>query len=192
MPSPLETLRQRNAAAGRPATVLTPAQKHGAIGLAITAAVAVASPIAERWEGYRGKAYLDPAHILTQCYGETEDVDPSRVYSQDECATKLRARMARDYAPVLAKCMPSLVGPDWPRYTQVYGALLDASYNAGPERTCDKYAPLVNAGNIAAACNALPTWFISAKNRKTGVRAVYPGLINRRKDEQAVCRRALR
>jgi lysozyme len=163
------------------------AMQKGGIGAAIAAAVAVAAPIAERWEGYSGKAYLDPAKVLTQCYGETRDVDPSLIYSQSECAKKLRARMARDYAPVLAKCMPALVGPDWPRYTSVYGALIDASYNAGPERVCIRFGPVVNAGGLKIACNALPTWFISARNRQTGERKIYQGLINRRNDERRVC-----
>lgn len=170
-----------------PKQPMSGAQKGGIAGIAIMAAVAVAAPIAQRWEGYVGKAYLDPASILTQCYGETRDIDPSRIYSKDECAVKLRARMARDYAPVLAKCMPVLVGEKWQRYTNVYGALLDASYNAGPERVCIRFAPVVNAGKLTTACNALPTWFISAKNRKTGVRKVYQGLINRRNDERRVC-----
>lgn len=170
---------------------MTGKQKGGIAGIAIMAAVAVAAPIAQRWEGYRGKAYLDPVKVLTQCYGETRDIDPSLIYSKDQCAEKLRARMARDYAPVLAKCMPSLVGPDWRRHTNVYGALIDASYNAGPERVCIRFAPVVNAGKLATVCNALPTWMITARNRQTGVRKVYQGLINRRNDERRVCMKGL-
>lgn len=166
-------------------------QKAGIASAAIAAAVAVAAPIAQRWEGYSGKAYLDPVKVLTQCYGETRDIDPSMIYSKDQCAVKLRARMARDYAPVLAKCMPAFVGPDWRRHTNVYGALIDASYNAGPERVCIRFAPVVNAGGLKTACNALPTWMISARDRKTGVRKVYQGLINRRNDEKRTCLRGL-
>lgn len=166
-------------------------KKGGIVSVAILAAVGIAAPIAQRWEGYSGKVYYDPAHIATQCYGETAFLRPDLIYSKDECAVKLRARMARDYAPVLAKCMPAFVGSNWQRYTNVYGALLDASYNAGPERVCIRFAPVVNAGKLATACNALPTWFISAKNRKTGVRKVYQGLINRRNDERRTCLRGL-
>lgn len=171
--SPAEALRKT-----------TPGQRAG---IAIAAAVLVAAPLAQRWEGYSGKAYLDPVKVLTQCYGETENIDPSKIYSKDECAVKLRARMARDYAPVLAKCMPAFVGEDWQRYTSVFGALLDASYNAGPQRTCNRFAPVVNAGGLERACNALPTWMITARDRKTGVRKVYRGLINRRNDERKTC-----
>jgi len=129
--------------------------------------------------------------VLTQCYGETRDIDPSRIYSKDECAAKLRARMARDYAPVLTKCMPAFTGDDWRAYTNVFGALLDASYNAGPQRVCIRFAPVVNAGKLRTACNALPTWMITARDRKTGVRKVYQGLINRRNDERRTCLKGL-
>jgi GH24 family phage-related lysozyme (muramidase) len=156
---------------------------------AIAAAVMVAAPIAQRWEGYSGKMYLDPANIQTQCYGETEDIDPSRIYSKDECAVKLRHRMARDYAPKLMACMPVLGGANWRRYTNVYGALLDASYNAGPASVCAKFSNLVNYGAPPEACNMLPGWYVSARNRKTGVRVVYKGLVDRRKDERSVCLR---
>lgn len=158
---------------------------------AIAAAVQVAAPLAEKHEGYRGKAYLDPVKILTVCYGDTENVDPSRIYSKDECATRLRARMARDYAPYLGKCMPAFVGADWPRYTKIFGAALDAAYNTGPLPVCKRMGPLVNAGRLEEACNSLPGWYTSAKNRVTGVRKVYPGLVRRRKEEQALCKRGL-
>ena len=159
--------------------------------LAIAAAVAVATPLAQRWEGFFGKAYLDPVKVLTQCYGETRDIDPSKIYSKDECATKLRTRLARDYAPVLAKCMPVLVSDDWAAYSNIFGALLDASYNAGPGRVCDRFASSVNHGELLATCNGLPTWMITARDRRTGVRKVYRGLVNRRRDEAAVCRKGL-
>lgn len=153
----------------------------------IAAAVAVAAPLATRWEGYSGKAYADPAGILTQCYGETEGVDPSRIYSKDECATKLRARMARDYGPAIAKCLPE-VAPN----AFIFGSLLDASYNAGPVAVCKSpMAQNVRAGKLTAACDALPTWYVTAQKRVNGKRVGKPfllkGLVNRRKDERLVC-----
>lgn len=158
------------------------------IGAAILAGVAVASPIAEKWEGYRGKAYLDPAKILTQCYGETKDIDPAKIYSQTECAAKLRARMAKDYAPIILQCVPGFIqAAHDPKVAKVFGAFIDASYNAGPERVCIRFAPPLNAGKTETACNSLRGWFTTAKNRKTGIRKEYPGLIARRLDERAVC-----
>jgi len=155
--------------------------------LAIAAAVGLAAPLTMEHEGYRGAAYLDPAGILTQCYGETEGVDPSRIYSRDECAVKLRRRQARDYAPPLLACMPVLVDR---RLTPVFAALLDAAYNTGPRAVCAKFAGLVNAGRHHAACEALPGWYVTARDRRTGVRKRLPGLVRRRLDERALCLQA--
>lgn len=156
---------------------------------AIAAAVAIAVPVAERWEGYRGKAYLDPAQILTQCYGETVDVDPTRIFSKDECAAKLRVRMARDYAPPILTCIPSMMEPE-NRYA--FAALIDASYNAGPAAVCrSPMARAFNAGDYAKGCDAFEGWYVSARNRVTGKRVVYRGLINRRLNEREVCRKGL-
>jgi lysozyme len=151
--------------------------------IAIAAAVAIATPLAQQWEGYRGKAYLDPAKILTQCYGETRDIDPTRIYSKDECAAKLRARLAKDYAPKLLKCIPSFIDRH-----KAFGAALDASYNAGPVAVCKSpMARAFNAGDYRTGCKAFAGWYVTALNRQTGVRMKLPGLVNRRNAEVAVC-----
>jgi lysozyme len=151
--------------------------------IAIAAAVAIAAPLAQQWEGYRGKAYLDPVKVLTQCYGETVDVDPARIYSKDECAAKLRKRMAANYAPPILKCIPSLVD-----HHVAFGAVLDASYNAGPVAVCKSpMARAFNAGDYKRGCKALLDWYVTAKDRKTGVRVKLRGLVNRRAAEYRVC-----
>lgn len=150
----------------------------------IAAAVLIAVPLATQFEGYRGKAYLDPASILTQCYGETEGVDPSRIYSRDECAAKLRARMAKDYAPPILACLPQLDMDH--RY--VFGALLDASYNAGPVAVCkSRMAIAIRTGDWSGACHGFLGWYTTAKDRKTGLRRELPGLVTRRKAEARTC-----
>jgi lysozyme len=151
----------------------------------IAAAVLVAAPLATQFEGYRGKAYYDPAHILTVCYGETQGVDPTRIYSKDECAAKLRRRMASDYAPAILKCLPEL-GDLQRRY--VFGALLDASYNAGPKAVCSsRMATAIHAGDWAGGCAGFKGWYVTARDRKTGVRKTLPGLLKRRVAEAATC-----
>lgn len=159
------------------------------LAAAIAAAVLVAAPLAQKWEGYSGKVYKDPVGIPTWCYGETEQKlsdDPTYIYSKAECATLLRARMKKDYAPRVAECLPQVVSN---RY--VFGALIDASYNAGWAAVCKSFKPLVLKGGMQAVCNGFEGWYVSAKNRKTGVRRIYPGLVSRRKDEAAVCRQGL-
>lgn len=152
----------------------------------IAAAVVIAAGIAQEFEGYRGAVYLDPAHILTQCYGETQDIDPSVIYSEEQCAAKLRARMAKDYAPALLACVPQFNDP---RYARAFGALLDASYNAGTAAACrSPMAQHFRLGDIQRGCNAFPGWYVTAKNRKTGERVKLRGLVRRREYERDVCK----
>lgn len=169
-----------------------PAQPQGkrlqgpALAAFIVATVAAVSPVlTEPNEGYRGKAYLDPAKILTQCYGETRDIDPSVIYSQTQCAAKLRARMAKDYAPALIKCVPDFADP---AYRLAFGAAIDASYNAGPVAVCKSpMAQAFNAGRWSEGCFRFSGWYTTAKNRVTGVRVEYPGLVRRREEEVSYC-----
>lgn len=150
----------------------------------IAAALLIAIPLATQFEGFRGKAYSDPAHILTQCYGETEGVDPSRIYSKDECAAKLRARLARDYAPLILKCLPQL---DM-EHRHVFGALLDAGYNAGPAAVCkSRMAVSIRAGDWAGACRGFIGWYVTTTDRRTGVSKALPGLVRRRQAEANAC-----
>lgn len=160
-------------------------KKPAAAAVLIAAAVAVAAPLATKWEGYAAKPYLDPAKIATYCFGETEQVDWSRIYSKDECATKLRARMARDYAPRILDCLPQLTDP---ARAHVFGALLDASYNAGPAAVCkSRMAVSIRVGQWKAACQGFNGWYVTARNRQTGVRIRLRGLERRRADEARVC-----
>src|SRR5690348_5680605 len=105
--------------------------KRAGIAAAIAAATLIAAPVAEHFEGYVPKAKPDPAGIPTYCNGETENVDPTRIYSKSECSALLRQRMARDYAPKLLACIPSLKDHPYP-----FAAALDAAYNAGPVAVC--------------------------------------------------------
>jgi lysozyme len=142
-----------------------------------------------KWEGFAAKPYLDPASIKTGCFGETEDPAylEDRIYSRSECGDQLRKRLARDYAPRIAKCLPEIVQNRF-----VFGALLDASYNAGWAAVCNsRMAVSVRAGNLRAACNGLEGWYVTARNRQTGVRVRLRGLERRRLDEKATCLRGL-
>lgn len=160
-----------------------PAKPSRAATGAIALAVTIAATLAAKWEGYVPKAQDDPAAIPTYCYGETENVDPLRVYSKDECGELLRKRLAQDYAPKLLECLPEIA--DRPN---VFGALLDASYNAGWQAVCkSRMAVSIHAGKWREACEGLRGWFVTARNRKTGVRVTLKGLVNRRNDEANTC-----
>lgn len=153
----------------------------------IAAAVLIAAPLATHFEGYVSRARPDPVGIPTVCYGETENVDPTRIYSKDECAVKLRGRMARDYAPKLlaSSCLPQLGDP---LRRNVFGALLDAAYNAGPAAVCkSRMAVSIRSGDWGAACAGLVGWYVTGRDRRTGQRIRLKGLVLRREAEAATC-----
>lgn len=159
---------------------------------AITAAavlIATAILTAPR-EGFVPKAEPDPVGIATICFGERVDlaqIEAGRIYSREECMVRLRARMTTEYAPKIERCLPQIVS--WQRIN-VYAALLDAAWNAGPDRVCaSRMAGLIRAGKWADACKGFYGWFTTAKDRRTGVRKVYPGLVSRRSAEAALCLR---
>ena len=145
----------------------------------IAVAVSSVGPMVQHFEGYRGKAYRDPVGILTQCYGETANIRPDLIYSKDECAEKMRARMRRDYAPKIVACAPDFANPmnRWP-----FEAAIDASYNAGPAAVCR--SPMVkafNAGRWDAGCAAFVGWYTTARG------VPLAGLVRRRIAERDHC-----
>lgn len=182
-----------------------PVLTKGQLAACIAAACAIAAPIAAKWEGFAPKVYRDPANIATYCYGETENVDPSRIYSKTECAALLRERMNRDYGPKIATCLPEVAENRF-----VFGALIDASYNAGWQGVCQSpMAQRVKAGRLVDACNALSGWYVTARYRGkprpaaamkaagwywtgTAWRKTFAGLVSRRNDEKVVCLKGAR
>jgi len=154
---------------------------------ACVAACAMIAPLTGRFEGLRTKPYLDPAGIKTVCYGETEQA--MRVYTPGECGNILRQRLLRDYAPKVLACVPGLYDP---KRQPIFAAMIDASYNAGWAAVCaSPMAANARAGQWRAACDSFPGWFVTARNRKTGVRVKLPWLVTRRKAEADLCRKGL-
>jgi hypothetical protein len=101
----------------------------------------------------------------------------------------LRARMARDYAPHLLQCVPAFVDIDR-RFA--FGALLDASYNAGWAAACkSRMAVSFRAGDWAQGCAGFKGWYVTARKRTTGQRIMLKGLVRRRDAEAATCSSAL-
>lgn len=163
-----------------------PSKRGGAWLAACAAAALFVAPVTAGQEGFVPRARPDPAHIPTYCYGETEHVDPVRIYSRGECMELLRQRLARDYAPKILACLPDLADP---RRKPVFAAMIDAGYNAGPKAVCSSpMAAKVRARDYAAACNAFVGWYVTARDRRTGKRLVLPGLVKRRRDvERPLC-----
>lgn len=153
---------------------MSPRNKRAAAIASLAAAIAVPA------EGLRQFAYYDPPGILTVCYGSTTAVVKGRKYSLDECKVRLDKDMLTAVNAV-EKCVPGL--PE-----NVAAAFADAVYNLGPTIACNTRsstaARLLQAGQIAAACNQLPRW---DKARVAGIMISLPGLTKRRAAEQRLC-----
>jgi lysozyme len=145
---------------------------------AIAAALLLSVPLTSAFEGLRTKPYSDPGDgRKTVCYGETER--EMRRYTPDECAVLLQARQAKDYAPSVVICVPSIA--DKPN---ALAASIDAAYNAGVKAFCkSQMARRFNADDWAGGCNAFRGWYVTAKGK------ALPGLVRRREAERALCLR---
>jgi lysozyme len=143
----------------------------------IAAAVAVALPLTASFEGMRTHPYRDPApkHTMTVCYGETQVA--MHVYSAGQCGDMLRAALAKRYAPVILQCVPALAKSKY-----LFGASLDASYNAGAGGFCrSPMAARFNAGDLIGGCNAFRGWHVAPGGK------LLAGLVRRRETERALC-----
>ena len=145
------------------------------------AALAIATALAVPAEGLRRAWYVDPASIVTVCYGHTgKDIDRSKVYSIDECKALLTKDMLNAVQTV-ESCRPGLP-------INVLASFSDAVFNLGPTIACDSSrstaARLLAAGDYRGACEQLPRW-----NRATvaGVSVPLSGLTKRREMERRVC-----
>lgn len=143
-------------------------------------ALAAAAVIALPTEGLRRVAYYDPPGVLTVCYGSTGNVDPTRVYSMEECRQRFGRQMG-DAVDTVERCAPGLP-------PHVLAAFADAVYNMGPTIACNTSAStaarLLRAGKLEAACNELPKW---DKARMLGSLVALPGLTARRALERDIC-----
>lgn len=161
----------------------------GTVVVACSAAAAACIALTQGSEGFVSKAKPDPVGIPTGCFGETEDIDLGRIYSRDECVVKLRRRLATSYAPKIAACLPAVTEE---RRVNVFAALLDAAYNAGPVTVCNsRMARSIRADDWSAGCNGFYGWFTTARDRRTGRRVQFKGLVVRREKEAALCRSGL-
>lgn len=145
-------------------------------GAAIAAAMGLAVPLIEKWEGTRTDPYRDLIGKWTVCTGETR-VEMRR-YTPAECRDMLGKAIQSDYGAGVIKAVPALAKPE--RVNQL-AASVSLAYNIGvPAFTRSTVARRFNAGNWRGGCEAFMAW------RFAGGREV-KGLLNRRKEERALC-----
>lgn len=148
------------------------------ISAALAAAVGLAVPVVETWEGLRTRPYRDPVGIQTVCYGQT-GVE-MRPYTPEECRTMLNRAITQRYAPDVLKCTPGIAD-----YPGALAAAISLAYNIGPTAYCRSTAARrFQEGDLKAGCDAFAMWV------KAGGR-VLPGLVNRREAEIEMCHAAI-
>lgn len=162
----------------------TPAPTGAAYTIADFDAVAV--PLIAKWEGLRTTAYLDTIAsppVWTVCYGETKGVRQGDTYTERQCREML-AREVREYREGLHAYFTPETKAD--RLTAHRDAAYTSlAYNAGVRAIGNSTATRrLNAGDIAGGCEAIAWW------NKAGQRVIR-GLVNRRAEEVALCRRGL-
>ena len=139
--------------------------------------------LAAAFEGFAPHPYIDRigrGHPITWCYGETRTDGPipkmTATFSEAYCKAALAKKLETVYGPAVEKCIPGMP----PRRK---GAIADAAYNLGPAAICKgSVARNLNAGNIAAGCQALLGY-----NHSLG--QVQRGLTRRRQAEYRFCMR---
>lgn len=132
------------------------------------------------FEGFRSKPYLCPAGVPTIGYGSTRYEDGTPVTLKDEPIDQARANaimrttLAREYEPAVQRYVKV------PLTQGQYDALVDFAYNAGAKNLLQStLLKKLNAKNYAGASKEFEKWVY-------GGGKVLPGLVRRRKAEQAL------
>lgn len=150
----------------------------GGVAAIIAAALPLALPLIEKWEGLRTKPYRDVVGVETVCFGETNVT--MRQYSPEECRSMLRRAVADRYATPVLNCVPGLA-----ERPGTFAAAMSLAYNIGPTAFCRSTAArLFNQGDWVGGCRQFERW-VYAGGRK------WKGLVNRRRDEVALCLRGV-
>jgi lysozyme len=140
-----------------------------------------------KWEGFKAKAYICPAGVLTVGYGTTNRAGlPGVNITRDTVVTEAQAmewlRMGLD--KFAAQIRPAITAPI---NENEFGAFVSLAYNIGPAAFRGSSALRhFNAGDKAKAAAAIKLWNKATVN---GKRQVLRGLVNRREDEVALFQR---
>lgn len=152
--------------------------RKATLGGAATAAIVGATMlITPNWEGLKLVASRDKigtGHPMDYCYGQTDEFGTVKLgqrFTKRECDAKLAESLPRYWS----KIEPCFTVDLSKVPVKVLGAVLDASYNAGPSAVCK--SPMVrkiNAGDLRGACDAFAGWYVRSDGK------VRKGLIARR------------
>ena len=156
------------------------ATRNQKIALGTAAALTVALPFVQKWEGIWTTAKVDrigTGQPVTYCYGQTDEfgkVKAGTKFTVEQCKEMLLASLPK-YNAEISKCITV------PISDTTRAAFVSMSYNIGTAAFCkSNVLKNINAGRPVDACNAMMNWV-----KARGV--VVQGLVNRRKEEKALC-----
>lgn len=134
-----------------------------------------------RWEGFKPRAYICPAGVLTVGYGTTNRAGlPGVKITPDTVVTERQAEewLRKGLDKFAAQIRPSITAP---LNENQFGAFVSLAYNIGPSAFRQSSALRhFNAGDTDKAAAAIMLWNKATVN---GKRQVLQGLVNRREDE---------
>lgn len=144
-------------------------------------AIRLATPVVQRWEGFRAKPYLCPAGIATIGYGSTHDPEGRPVsleggaIDESTACVWLEVELNRNITSALRLC-PVLINEPAHRLAAVASFI----YNLGAGRLqASTLRRKINDRDWAGAANEFKKW-VMAGGRKL------PGLVARRADSAAL------
>lgn len=129
------------------------------------------------FEGCRLSAYLDPVGVLTIGYGDTENVRPGMVITQQEADARLRNRVVRDFEPAVH----AAIGV--PIRQHEFDAMVSLAYNIGAYAfATSTLAKKFNAGDIVGTSLQFLRWdkaggvsLLGLRRRRAAEKALFDG-----------------
>ncbi|UNV89510.1 MULTISPECIES: lysozyme [unclassified Comamonas] len=142
------------------------------------AAVALAVPLVQKYEGTVLRSYRDPVNVLTSCTGHTgPELRDGQTFTREQCEEMLYKDLAK-HADALSCVRAPLT--DGQR-----AAFLSFAFNVGDDAFCrSTLVRKANAGDIDGACAELSRWTYAGGKE-------LPGLVKRRAAERQLCERGL-
>ncbi|KOC23941.1 glycosyl hydrolase [Comamonas testosteroni] len=142
------------------------------------AAVALAVPLVQKYEGTVLRSYRDPVNVLTSCTGHTgPELRDGQTFTREQCEEMLYKDLAK-HADALSCVRAPLT--DGQR-----AAFVSFAFNVGDDAFCrSTLVRKANAGDIEGACAELSRWTYAGGKQ-------LPGLVKRRAAERQLCERGL-
>ncbi len=156
----------------------------------VAAAITLAVPLIQHWEGHASHVYKDVGGVLTVCYGHTgKDIVPSHTYTEGECRAIQKKDIEKIVPPILK------ISPELENRTYTLAATISFTYNVGVgtyQRS--SVARDFKAGRFMEGCADMKK-YVMVKTGKIDIKTHKPiykfsqGLANRRAAEYKLCMR---